>query len=77
MTSRRVSNFDYAMACSGAPDAVAVPSRAEIIGLGTVLALHGDVVAHPLPEPFRFDERFVFTHFIAMQGRGFLLGGTA
>ena len=73
--TRRVRSFDFALSCAGAPDAIAVPSRAEVIGLNAVLHAFGDVMAQPLPQRWAYDERFVFTHFVAVAGHGFLLGG--
>jgi hypothetical protein len=73
--ARRVQSFDFALACSGPPHALIVPSRAEVIGLEAVLRAFGDVTARALPQPFAYDERFVFTHLVGDERHGFLLGG--
>ncbi|MDX2009344.1 MAG: hypothetical protein SFW67_04090 [Myxococcaceae bacterium] len=74
LTPRRVRSFDFTLACRGAPDAISVHSRAEVIGLDEVLKRFGDLPARPLPVPFAYDERFIFTHVLGDEHHGFLLG---
>jgi hypothetical protein len=71
---RAVESFSCAIACVGAPHAISIPSRAEVIAIDTPRARFGGRRATPLPTPYAFDERFVFTHYVGDVDGGFLLG---
>ncbi len=74
---RHLTTFDFAIAFSGPMERLSIPGRAEVIGMDTVRARFGHAVAETLREPFAFDERFVFTHFVGSADGGFLLGQDA